>query len=270
MSPNGVYLYGFIPRLDSLNLEQELSEIAGVESSHPARTLELDVASAVVGDVRLGRFQAAMSSGLDGKPDPDWIIPQALRHEAVLDTLLTKTPVLPARFGTLFSSSEALRCLVQQHQQSILQYFDLVGDRQEWAIKGYLDIESAAAAVLNRDPELSTRQQKLPQTPGTRYFLEKKLNEEARRLARRAALRETERTRQLLRSQTPDVRSIPLQASEGGSEMLLHEVFLFSPRHLPDLEPLLSSQPNASLMRLEITGPWPPFHFCPSLGGSDA
>ena len=36
-----------------------------------------------------------------------WVGPRALRHEAVIEEVMASSPVLPARFGTLFSSAEA-------------------------------------------------------------------------------------------------------------------------------------------------------------------
>jgi hypothetical protein len=125
--------------------------------------------------------------------------------------------------------------------------------------------------LLETDPELSRRWRTLPESPGTRYFLEKKLREEARRLARQTAARAAVDVRQVLRSISADVQSLGLRGTEApGREMILHETFLMSPdlaREALERLKTASSGPVAGLLTLEPSGPWPPFHFCPELGG---
>src|SRR6185437_4887276 len=143
----GVYLYGFVPEGTAL----DLSGIEGVEGSGPIRAVELGGSTAVVGEVSLDAFEAAMSAGLDGGPDPGWVIPRALRHEAVLDAVLARSPVLPARFGTLFSSPEALEALASEHRQVIARFFEDLGDRVEWSLRGYYDPERSIELLLRAD-----------------------------------------------------------------------------------------------------------------------
>jgi Gas vesicle synthesis protein GvpL/GvpF len=267
MNPTGVYLYGFVPRSAGL----DLSGIEGIEGNGPIQALALGISTAVVGEVQIGAFEAALSSGSDGGPDPSWVIPRALRHEAILDAVLVRSPVLPARFGTLFSSSEALEGLANEHQQDIARFFEELGDRLEWSLRGYYDPDRAVDLLLDADPELSKRWRALPESPGTRYFLEKKLREEARRLARQTALQAAEGVRQTLQTISDDVRSLPLRGLESpGRSMILHETFLISPGLAAEALKVVkaaSSEQVEGLLTLEPTGPWPPFHFCPELGG---
>jgi hypothetical protein len=268
MNPTGVYLYGFVPRnLDLSGIEG----IDGFDGDGPIRALSLGASTAVVGEVWVEGFEAAMSSGSDGGPDPSWVIPRALRHEAILDAVLARSPVLPARFGTLFSSSEALEGLANDHHSVIARFFEDLGDRLEWSLRGYYDPDRAIDILLESDPELSRRRRALPDSPGTRYFVEKKLREEARRVARQTAARAAIDVRQALRTLSNDVQSLPLRGLEGpGREMILHETFLM-PQGLANealaiLEASTSGE-GQGLLTLEPSGPWPPFHFCPDLGG---
>jgi hypothetical protein len=266
MNHTGVYLYGFVPRA---NLD--LSGIEAIDGDGPIRALSLGTSAALVGEVRVEPFEAAMSAGSDGGPDPAWVLPRALRHEAILDAVLTRSPVLPARFGTLFSSSVALEELASEHERAIARFFEELGDRLEWSLRGYYDPDRSIELLLESNPELSRRWRSLPESPGTRYFLEKKLREEARKLARQAAARAAFAVRQTLRTLTPDVRSLPLRGVEApGREMILHETFLMSPALASEaLEELktTSSEVVEGLLTLEPSGPWPAFHFCPELGG---
>jgi hypothetical protein len=266
MISRGVYLYGFVPRTKSL----DLSGIDGIDGNGSIQALTLETSTAVVGEVALEAFERALASGVDGGPDPSWIIPRALRHEAILDAVLARSPVLPARFGTLFSSSAALEALANEHQQTISRFFDELGDRLEWSLRGYYDPDLAIDRLLEGDPDFSRRRQALPSSPGTRYFLEKKLREDARRAARKLALQTAQKVRQTLRSLSEDVQSLPLRGLESpGREMILHETFLMSPHLSSEALAKLGSDgdPAQGFLTLEPSGPWPPFHFCPALGG---
>ena len=258
----GVYLYGFIPGGSPLDLD----DLAGVEGAGVVRVANLGLggASAVVGEVSVDAFEAAMAEG----PDPAWLIPRALGHERVLGAILARSAVLPARFGSLFSSNEALVDLVAGHLGAIGDYFARVGDRREWSLRGYLDSESATGRVLETDPALVRRVAELPDSPGARYFREKKLREEARIVARRAAGAEASAIRQAIREVAGDVRSLPLRAPEApGREMVLHEAALIARGREPQALAAAgrASEAAGGLLTLEPSGPWPPFHFCPDL-----
>jgi hypothetical protein len=266
MHENSIYLYGFVPP----GIDLDLSMVVGVETAQPVRALEFAGTTAIIGEVSLEAFDAAMSAGPDGGPDPAWIIPQVLRHEAVLDKVLTRSPVLPARFGALFSSRDALAELVSEHQGPIAGYFEAIGDRLEWSIRGYFEPSRAIEHQLQFDPDLSRRQASLPMAAGTRYFLEKRLREEARLSSRRSALQVCQRIRHRLKSITRDSQSLPLRDTESPRrEMLLHETFLLSAEGGAETLSRLRETVGRDdgILVLESSGPWPPFHFCPALDG---
>ena len=262
MEQVGVYLYGFIPAGTSI----DLGDLEGVEGAGAVRVVDMGGAVAVIGAVPIAAFEAALADG----PDPAWLIPRALGHERVLGAVLARSAVLPARFGSIFSSTEALARLAGEHLGAIGQYFATVGDRREWSLRGYVDAE-AAARVLEFDPDLAARLARLPEAPGARYFQEKKLREDARVAARRMAASSASEVRRAIRAVASDARSLPLRAPEGpGRDMVLHEAALISRGREAEV---LAAAERASvaaggLLALEPSGPWPPFHFCPELGGA--
>jgi hypothetical protein len=267
MNPTGVYLYGFVPRSGDL----DLSGIEGIEGDAPIRAMALGMSTAVVGEVPLSAFEAALSPDDGDGPDPSWVIPRALRHEAILEAVLARSPVLPARFGTLFSSKQALEGLATEHERAIARFFEELGDRREWSLRGYYDPDRAIELLLGSDPGLAARRKAMPVSPGTRYFVEKKLREDARRTARETASRAAHAVRQVLRSLSDDVRSLPLRGLESPARaMILHETFLLSTAEAAEVLEMVkaaSGETGVGLLTLEPSGPWPPFHFCPELGG---
>lgn len=268
MQDVGLYLYGFLPG----GTELDLAGLEGVEPLREIRTVDLGGISVVMSEVSLEAFEAAMASDLEGGPDPSWILPRALKHEAVLDTVLARSPVLPARFGTLFSSPEALAELAGAHRRKIAGFFESLGDRLEWSLRGYHDPSRSIDVLLESDPLLSSRRAALPASPGARYFQEKKLREDARRLARSTASLIADEVRQALRTITSDAISLPFRAAEGPDrEMVLHETFLLTTGQAAEALALIRSaaaERVAGLIALEPSGPWPPFHFSPELEGA--
>ena len=65
----------------------------------------------------------------------------------------------------------------------IRRFLSEVENQEEWTLKAFLDEKQAVEALLQTDPRLSERFRKLPTAPGARYFLEKKLREEAQSMA---------------------------------------------------------------------------------------
>jgi hypothetical protein len=246
MTANGVYLYGFIPVGSTF-------DPAGIEGVGGGE-LELEPVagrvSAVVEAVDLGGFEAASGDDVDAA----WLLPRALRHEAVL----------PARFGALFSGRGALRGTASLHEVAIAGFLEGLGDRREWSLRGYLELEAAAVEQLETHPALAARHAALPSAPGARYFLEKRLRDDARTAAKTAAITSVAAVRRNLRAITPQARTLPLRAGDAnGRAMLLHEAVLL-PRG-SELEALAAVKAVAGPLVLEPSGPWPPFHFCPDL-----
>ncbi len=131
---------------------------------------------------------AAIESGLSSEPpDPNWIVPRAVHHEQVLQAALARSPVLPTRFGCVFASQQALEGVTGQHRGTDRA----VPDRGCRTRKNGRSRPSSTRSrpwrpCSRRIPDLSERIRKLPTAPGARYFLEKKLREEARSTAIRA------------------------------------------------------------------------------------
>jgi len=123
-------------------------------------------------------------------------------------------------------------------------------------------------ALLQTDPLLSERFRKLPATPGARYFLEKKLRDEAHSRAIRAGKVAAERLHQAIQQTGVGVRTLSLRGDEPGGPPLLLKLALLIPRgKLLDIVGTAERAAAASVpLVVEPSGPWPPYHFCPSLG----
>ncbi len=212
---------------------------------------------------------ADIESGLSCEPpDPDWIVPRALHHEQVLRAALEHSPVLPTRFGCVFASEQSLEQVTGQHRELIGRFLSEVADQEEWTIKAYLDETHVVDSLLRKDPRLSERFRKLPAAPGARYFLEKKLREEARTTALRAGKAAAALVRQAIEETGAGVKVLPSHANEADGPSLLLKVAVLIPRG--KIGAIVSAAEQAPAKNLplvvESSGPWPPYHFCPIIG----
>ena len=202
--------------------------------------------------------------------DLAWLGPRVCRHEAVIEEVNSRVPVLPARFATLFTSPESMQRFVVEHREAVAGFFTELGDQREWAVKGLLDRGQALAgpgpmsrpAADERAPAAS---------PGARYFEEKRIkaqwerefNLRLKELSRRAAAALAEhaggfRERKVL---------TPVEAATG-VEVVLNWAFLVSPAALDGFRNCLARLNEGGAfpgLTLTAAGPWPPYSFVPDL-----
>lgn len=228
---------------------------------------------AVTGEVRREEF-AGPEAELNMQ-QLSWVGPRAVRHEAVIEEVMASSPVLPARFGTLFSSAEALAEFAGQHREKITQFLDRVAGHGEWSVKGVFDRQQAEAALISTTL-VEQRKQLSALPPGTRHFAQQRLRRDIEReltawleSACRALAGE-------LASHAADFRECaagPGARSESDAAEVLNWAFLLPNSAATAFQELVErANLNHGLrgLRLQLSGPWPPYRFVPALSAAGA
>ena len=204
--------------------------------------------------------------------DLNWIGPRVIRHQQVVAGVMRHSPVLPARFGSIFSSEAKLEGLLRRHHDAIARFLDSLKDREEWAVKGMLDHSGAREKLFSL--KLAQEADRLAAlSPGKRYFQEQRLRAACEQELSRW-LQEVCRGlwRELL-DYASEVRERPLLSREAagggkGQDMVLNWAFLVPEKVGPDLQAHIR-EANVRYadhgLSLQCTGPWPPYSFCPTL-----
>jgi hypothetical protein len=200
--------------------------------------------------------------------DLGWLGPRALRHEEVIEQMMRASPVLPLRFGCLFSSAERLEELLRRRRTQIAAFIEKVAREEEWSLQGSLDLRACEEAMFAADPRVAA----LPASKGARYLMEQKLRKDAA-LAVRAWVREAEATitRALdgLVLARRSLRAPPRRAEEPAMEGVFHWALLLPRGAEAELskriEPL-AEEFSASGLHLAARGPWPAYNFAPHFG----
>lgn len=202
--------------------------------------------------------------------DLTWVAPRALKHGEVIQRVMEYSPVLPARFGTLFFSAQSLRRLFERNISEIDEYLDRVADRDEWAVKGVMSRTKLRERLGSK--KIARQQQLLSSIPpGMRYFKERQLMAEVDRdlggwikdLCRGVATRLTERSTDWHR------RDIVVRSKEeSGEETFLNWAFLVDREQAGEFESRLlavNQAYNPYGVHFDLSGPWPPYSFAPVL-----
>ncbi len=258
----GLYLFCFARSSLSLG-ESDL----GLGENQQLLQFAVEDVSAICYPADLTEFNGP---GADARlQDVGWVGPLALRHQQVVERVMQESPVLPCRFGTLFSSPAALLDLLGKLHSSISPFLEYIADKDEWGIKGILDTARADAWLRTSDPVLIERHKLFSDAPGRRYFQEKQLLTDVSKQTRLWTRDVTQRLQQTLSAWAIAVHPLRLAASNGvAGEMLFNNSLLVPRNRGADLRAgvkRLNAQHAERGVSVELSGPWPPYSFSPSL-----
>jgi hypothetical protein len=199
-----------------------------------------------------------------------WIGPRVIRHQEVVVGVMRHSPVLPARFGTIFLSPANLEKVLQVHHDTIAGFLERLTDQGEWAVKGMLDRSGAKERLFSL--KLAEEADRLGAlSPGTRYFQEQRLRAGSDQELKRW-LKEVCRELWIdLRGYAAEVRERRLFSREvtgSHQDMILNWAFLVPEKTLAGFQERIreaTAQYAETGLAIECTGPWPPYSFTPAL-----
>jgi hypothetical protein len=229
----------------------------GPRGMGPVRLLDVERGLYIVAaDAPLNRYgEEAINRGLS---DLDWVSRAAVAHEAVVESFIDATAVLPMKLFTIFTSDARAVEHVRGQRAHIAAVVKRVANQHEWGVRVVLDrIRAERAAPRSKRAGAG-------QT-GLDYLARKKARRDAAvELAERA--RETvaalydrlaERSRQARRRGAAEL------PAEGGP-LLLDAAFLVPRGRSAAFRALAAREARALKPQgyaLTISGPWPPYTF---------
>jgi hypothetical protein len=263
MMNTGIYLYCFTRTDPALPLAG-----AGIDDTHQIFRHSCGDVTAVISEVSLEEFCGEIAEAR--LQDLSWVAPRARRHEEIIEKIMRHAPVLPVRLGTIFSSVHSLTSRMQRHHDAVARFLEEVTDRDEWVIKGIINMEKArdaavAAAIAKKTEQLQAL------SPGLRYLEEQRIRKTAEKefhLWLGAILNSMNKE---LKSYAADLCERRLQTREvtgSDHEMVANWAFLVPRENVRDLTARISTINSAyesEGLSLELSGPWPPFSFSPAL-----
>ncbi|GLW55493.1 GvpL/GvpF family gas vesicle protein [Kitasatospora phosalacinea] len=225
----------------------------GVADEGP-RTVTADGLLAVVGSVPAPDFEAdALQRHLG---EPQWLERTARAHHRVVTAVGSRA--LPVRYGTVYRDDDRVRALLTAHADGFRTALAGITDRTEWGVKAYQERTDPDAAAEGDGPP--------DDRPGTAYLLRRR---SARDRADHALTDAAERARQVHRAlagladRSTEHPPQPPEATGVREPMLLNGAYLVHrsraaefAREVTGLQRL-----HGPALRVELTGPWPPYSF---------
>ncbi len=198
----------------------------------------------------------------EGTADLQWLSEIARRHHKIIAALARCAAVLPMRLGVLFESRETLIAKIAPYEANAAEFLRRIEDRQEWAVKLYVDPGGQPAVP---PPAQAAR------GVGAQYLAAK-----AQRMERRRQLDSTiQQTASTVEDRLTGIadswhrlRPLPQIFTARQEKMVWNGAFLLAKSGIAAFH-AACERLRRDLLSLgvivEITGPWPPYHFCPSL-----
>lgn len=256
------YVYAVVPAGTALpagrhELEAVASGgLAAVVSAVPA-SLRAGAAGGAAGEAVAAEAVAARLRKLE---------PALRKHESVLEALMgTATEgVVPLRFGTVVTSTEAVRRLLDERALTWRRSLTRVSGRAEWSVKVWWDGDWPAREAGGSGAGGAHERGVAPAGAGIAYLRERRLARDRGRVMRREvadALAAIGRDLDAASVERTDAGA----RSEGGRRTpLLHSACLVERCAEERLCEALSSslaRHGQGHLTAEVTGPWPPYHF---------
>ena len=259
----GIWLYGIVADVPA----DALAGVAGV-GGHQPWTIPVAGLAAVVGHVPLAEYgQEPLRRNLE---DLDWLERTARAHHAVIDVLHRAGPVLPAALATLYFDATGIVRLLTERRGDLTAALDRVTGHVEWGVKGYTTHHPAAASPAV-EPDSGTP----AAGPGAAYLARRRAQLTTRAQARHAVEEDAAAIHAGLAGLSADARRHPAQdrrLTGTDAEMVLNGAYLVAADREEEFgELMVALERRHPTVRLERTGPWPPYSFVgdtPALRGT--
>ena len=260
----GLYLYCFT-RSEAM---REIGSTA-MKDGPPLAAIKAGDVAAVFSPVPLAEFGGEeLRKNFE---DPAWVVRRACRHDQVIKHMMEFSPVLPVRFGAVFTSREFIEDQLSKNGPEISWFLDHMSNKEEWSVKAFGHLEKTGAWLLRTDPELLRKRRQAPASPGARYLHDRHMAVQAARLARQLWRSAAEKLRDELAGHALKLCPLPLRQrnpAEREDEMIFHCAFLLDRGCVTDFRARVENM-EADLgergLAFEASGPWPPYNFCPSV-----
>ena len=229
----------------------------GLPGTGPVRILDVDHRLyAAVADAPLDKYGAAAIN--QGLTDLDWVSRAAVAHEAVVESFIGETAVLPMKLFTIFTSDERALEHVRAERRRIAAVVKRVANHQEWGVRVVIDRERAAVAAPKKKTAPAGRS-------GIAYLAQKKAQRDSvKELAANARETVAALYDRLAAKSRLAKRRLASELPAQGGPLLLDAAFLVPRARSASFEALASREARGLARHgygLTFSGPWPPYSF---------
>jgi hypothetical protein len=238
-----LYLYGVSRAAKKIMGKSPAAGCAGIDGVSAVQALACGDFLCWVSNVDQAEFAKAMERNMENL---EWLALHGVRHQQVVGKVAAQMPIIPARFGTVFSGEAALLKNVAGRSKALIKAFDRVADADEWGVKVFTEKAASPAAKTAARSGKEYLQQKAAQIKQRPERTDPELQKFAAALEKVAS------------------ESAPAGKVSGTQPSLLWQATFLVPRSRQrQWEKVLGEfvERWSGLRRIELNGPWPPYSF---------
>lgn len=212
-----------------------------------------------------------------------WLAPRAEAHDRVVTAAADVVPVIPLPIFSLFRDEGAVRAMLAERRAELRRLVERLRGAREYTVRVYRDDARLTASLAQLSARVGDLERSVAgASPGQRYLLARKLDEERRvelkRVSREVAQNAFGALEPLARASVRE----PVPAVVAGADdralsqaqpAILNASFLVDDASLVEFRRALSAIIAArepAGFRVEFTGPWPAYHFAREQASSGA
>ena len=244
----GAWLHGVVHRVDPATL----TGVTGIDGSQLS-VIRAAGLTAVVSRVPLAQYgQEPLRRNLE---DLSWLERAARAHHIVVDALFHAGPVVPARLATVYLDEARVAGLLTKRRAEFVAGLRRVVGRAELGVKAY-PVATPDAAPQSAPDSVS---------PGAAYLRKRRTQLTAQAEDRQRAALDATAVHTALAGRAAAARRHPPQdrrLSGADTAMVLNGAYLVDRGRLAEFTELVATlRKRHPAVRLELTGPWPPYSF---------
>ena len=243
---NATYVYCLVHSKARPSLRGAPDSVPG---AGPVRLLQIDREIwAAVADAPLEHFAGdALQQEMQ---DVEGISRHALAHASVIEFFFRRSPVIPLKLLTLFSSEEKVTVHVRSRLATLKRMFASLSGREEWAVRIIAgEVDREAARTLDSGRAYLTLKKRLQERSATTSRKTVRALDSALRSLGRVAVKSRKDTFSAAAKGRPYVA--------GGSFLVDAKRRALWTKQIS----LVTAAMDDAGHRLEVSGPWPPYHF---------
>jgi len=202
-----------------------------------------------------------------------WLAPRAEAHDRVVTAAADVLPVIPLPIFSLFRDAGAVSAALAERREELRRVFERLRGAREYTVRLYRDDPALAAALATLSPRVKELEDSASRaSPGQRYLLQRKLEDERRAELRRVSAEIAGATfdslaplaRAAVREPLPALATADAGSDAATRPAILNASFLVEDERLGNFRRELSAiiaEREPTGIRVEFTGPWPAYHF---------
>jgi hypothetical protein len=220
----------------------------GVDPAHPVELVRHAGLAALTSRVNVDEFsEDALRQSLE---DLEKLEALARAHERVLDDALDCGAIVPFRICTIYSSEDRVREMLEREREPLAQALGRLRGKSEWGVKAFA-------------PEAAPPPATAPAS-GAEYLARKRAERAAIETSRQTLETAMQAIHERLAAETAGAVLSPAQdrrLTGRAGEMVLNAAYLVPDAAVPEFRQLIAELERIFGVPLEVTGPWPAYHF---------